>query len=170
MWSISEFETTDEQPPKSLIKELHKTIKKVTGDTDKLDFNTAIAQMMIFANVAFKEKKLYKDLWADFIKLLAPYAPHLAEEIWEMLGKRPSISKAEWPSWDEELTKENEITVVVQINGKVRDKFDTPVNAEKNKLQETAFSLERIKGWTEGKEIIKVIVVPNKLVNIVIKG
>ncbi len=169
-WSISEFEATDEEPPKSLVKELHKTIKKVSNDTGKLDFNTAIAQMMIFSNEAFKEKKLFKGLWKDFIKLLAPYAPHLAEEIWEMLGEKPSISKAKWPSWDEELTKENEVTVVVQINGKIRDKFNTPVNTEKDKLQETAFSLEKIKGWVDGKEIVKVIVVPNKLVNIVIKG
>ncbi len=170
VWSISEFEATDEEPPKSLVKELHKTIKKVSKDTGNLDFNTAIAQMMIFSNEAFKEKKLFKGLWKEFIKLLAPYAPHFAEEIWEMLGEKPSISKKQWPSWNEELTIADEVTVVVQINGKVRDKFNAPVNTEKDQLQETAFSLERIKGWTEGKQIVKVIVVPNKLVNIVVKG
>ena len=95
-------------------KLLHKTIKKVSSDTGALEFNTAISQMMIFINEQFKSDKLYKSVWERFLLLLSPYAPHIAEELWEKLGNPPSITKQEWPSYDEAMTIENNVTVVIQ--------------------------------------------------------
>jgi leucyl-tRNA synthetase len=169
VWKISEKEITGDQPPEELVKLLHKTVKKVSNDTRSLNFNTAIAQMMIFTGEAVKEEKNFKDLWEPFILVLAPYAPHLAEEIWKKLGKEPSVADVPSPTWDEELTKEDVVTVVFQVNGKIRGKEDVPVGTAKDVLEEKAKANERVQKYTEGKNIIKVIVVPNKLVNIVVK-
>jgi leucyl-tRNA synthetase len=169
VWRVSELEVTDEKAPLYLKKILHKTIKKVTKDTKTLGFNTAISQMMIFINEAIKEEKLYKKLWEPFVKILSPYVPHLAEELWEKLGNAPPVSRQPWPKWDEELTREEVITYVLQVNGKVRSRIELPVNTGKEDLEKLALEDERIKKWTDGKKIIKVIVVPNKLVNVVVK-
>ncbi len=169
VWRISEREVSDEPPPPHLTKVLHKTIKKVSTDTGRLEFNTAIAQMMIFINESFKESFLYRKIFEPFILLLAPYAPHLAEELWEKMGHKPSVSGMSWPEWDEELTKDEEVTIVVQINGKVRSKMQMPADTPEDSIETEAMNLERIQELTAGKEIKKVITVPNKLVNIVAK-
>ena len=169
VWRASDWELSDAEPPEELVRVLHKTIKKVSEDTDALAFNTAIAQMMIFVNELYKENTLYRSVWEPFVLLLAPYAPHIAEELWERLGNDPSVSKQPWPSYDEALTRDEEVEVVVQINGKVRSKLQVPADLDKNELERRAKDIDRIKEMTEGKTIVKVITVPNKLVNIVAK-
>jgi leucyl-tRNA synthetase len=101
---------------------------------------------------------------------LGPYAPHLAEELWEKLGHPPSLARVFWPEWNEELTREEEVTVVCQINGKIRDRLETPAGLPKTELEKLALASERIQQLIEGREIVKIIVVPDKLVNIVVKG
>jgi leucyl-tRNA synthetase len=169
VWRAADKPLSTEAPPEELLRVLHKTIKKVSSDTDKLEFNTAISQMMIFINEQFKSDFLYKPVWEKFLLLLAPYAPHIAEELWEKLGNPPSVGKEAWPDWDEALTIEDELTIVVQVNGKLRDKVDLPRGTDKKALEETALGLEKIKAHTEGKTIVKVITVPDKLVNIVVR-
>jgi leucyl-tRNA synthetase len=167
VWRVSEKELTDETPPENLVRVLHKTIKKVSEDTGDLEFNTAIAQMMIFINEIFGETVLHRTLWEPFVLLLSPYAPHLGEELWRKLGHTDSITYVSWPEWNEELTKDKEITVVVQINGKVRAKLQLPADTPADVMQEQAMQIDRIKDLLEGKEIRKIIPVPGKLVNIV---
>jgi len=152
-----------------LLKLLHKTIKKVTEDTDSLAFNTAIAQMMIYVNELFKAQTLHRQLWEPFVLLLSPYAPHLAEELWQELGEQPSISRVPWPEYDAALTVDDEVTVVLQINGKVRSKMTVATGTERAELETLARADDRIAGWLEGKSVVKTIVVPDKLVNLVVR-
>jgi len=170
VWNISVREITDEDPPAELIKVLHKTIKKVTNDTADLEFNTAIAQMMIFINEAIKHEKCYRKLWEPFVLILSPYAPHMGEEMWSMLGHKGTLAYEEWPAWVEELTKDDEITIVGQINGKVRVKIDVSADLGKDDMEKLVLGHPRIAELLEGKVPLKVISVPGKLVNIVIKG
>lgn len=170
VWRLSEErKLINEKAPEALDKLLHKTIKKVTHDTDQLEFNTAISQMMIFINELYKDTKLYKDMWMDFIKLLAPYAPHIAEELWEKAGNKPAVSLETWPVYDEEKTVESEVTIVLQINSKNRSKVEMPKGTSKEDLEKAALDNERIKSLIEGKKIVKIIAVPDKLVNIIAK-
>ncbi|MCF7943288.1 MAG: leucine--tRNA ligase [Spirochaetia bacterium] len=157
------------QAPEELVKVLHKTLKKVSHNTAALEFNTAIAQMMIFINELYKADRLYLEVWEPFILILAPYAPHMAEELWEMLGHKNSIAFEPWPQWDENLTKEQVSQIVLQVNGKVRAKFDQPVGLDQDSLREKALAHERIQEWIKDKTIIKIIVVPDRLVNIVVR-
>ncbi len=176
VWNIAERKITDAEPPEAIQKILHKTIKKVTQDTDALEFNTAIAQMMIFINEAYKLDGCYRKLWEPFILLLGPYAPHMAEEmarktgLTDRDGRNGSIAYAPWPAWNEALTKEEEIELVVQVNGKVRSKLTVPAGLSKEELEKEALAIPRIQEWIGGKTIIKKIIVPNKLVNLVVKG
>ena len=167
IWRIGELPLTDDAPSEPLMRVLHKTIKKVTHDTGRLEFNTAIAQMMIFLNEVAGLEKLPRKLWEPFVLLLSPYAPHLAEELWVRLGNAPSLARHAWPDWNEALTVEDEVEIVFQINGKNRAKENMPAGATEADLKERALGHERIKDLLAGKEIRKVIVVPNKLVNIV---
>ena len=170
VWRLSEErKLIDENAPEALDKLLHKTIKKVTHDTDQLEFNTAISQMMIFINELYKDTKLYKNMWMDFIKLLAPYAPHIAEELWEKAGNKPAVSLETWPVYDEAKTIESEVTIVLQINSKNRSKVELPKGTSKEDLETAAIDNERIKSLIEGKKIVKIIAVPDKLVNIIAK-
>ena len=168
VWRLSDRTILDQPAPEALERLLHKTIKKVEEDTVNLEFNTAISQMMVFVNEAFKEEHLYRSAWERFILVLGPYAPHLAEELWESMGNSPSIAKIAWPEWDGELVKDEEVEIVVQVNGKVRSKLMLPADLPKEELQEQALAQERIQEMIEGKEVRRVIVVPNRLVNIVL--
>ncbi len=169
IWRVSQREITDDPPAEELLRLLHKTIKKVSEDTSNLEFNTAIAQMMIFINKIFKIEKLYIKLWEPFVLLLSPYAPHLSEELWEKMGYKDTISKAKWPEWKEELTKEKEVTIVVQINSKVRSKMQLPAGTDVELIKKQALETDRIKELLTGKDVKKVIAIPDKLVNIVAK-
>lgn len=174
IWSISSKPFTEKEPEGEVRKSLHKTIKKVTEDTETLNFNTAISQMMIFVNEIAKLDTLPESLWRDFIKLLSPYAPHLCEELWEKYlsykgTAHKSIAYEEWPEFNEEYTKDNDVTIMVSVNGKMRDRFTVQTDTPKEELEKTALNTPGAKKFTEGKEIVKIITVPNKLVNIVVK-
>jgi leucyl-tRNA synthetase len=153
-----------------LTKLLHKTIKKVSEDTATLNFNTAISQMMIYSNELIKLDNVPPSLWQPIVIMLSAYAPHLGEELWEKLGNKGSVSKHPWPAYDESLTVDEEVTVVVQVNGKIRDKFSAKHNTSSEQLEKNARALPGIQKWVDGKTIVKVIVVPDKLVNIVLKN
>jgi leucyl-tRNA synthetase len=168
VWRLSERELSDDLPPNHLTKILHKTIKKVTEDTGNLEFNTAIAQMMIYVNEVFKSETLYREIFEPFVLLLAPYAPHLAEELWEKLGHTPPVALEQWPKWQEELTRDEEVTIVVQVNGKVRSKFQMPAETDQKELEQKALGIDRIRELISDKEVKKIITVPDKLVNIVV--
>ncbi|MGA2640161.1 MAG: leucine--tRNA ligase [Spirochaetia bacterium] len=167
IWRAAELPLTDDGPSDTLLRLLHKTIKKVSRDTDRLEFNTAIAQMMIFLNEVAGLSAMPRALWTPFVLLLSPYAPHLGEELWAKLGNAPSVSRAPWPEWIEELTAEELVEVVYQINGKIRARESLPAGTADEELKEKALGNARIREILSGKEIRKVIVVPNKLVNVV---
>ena len=154
----------------ALDKVYHETVKSVTEQIEELKFNTAIAQLMIFVNAANKEEKLYVEYAKGFIQLLAPFAPHLAEELWQVVAQTDqSISYVTWPTYDESKLVEAEVEIVVQIKGKVRAKLVVAKDLSREELQEIALTDEKIKSEIAGKEVVKVISVPNKLVNIVVK-
>ncbi len=169
LWAIGEKSVTDVAPTADQLKLLHKTIKKVGDDTSSLNFNTAISAMMVLSTEVAKCEPVPRALWEPLVRLVGPYAPHLAEELWSKLGYADSVSKAAWPVYDAALAADDEVTVVVQVNGKVREKFTAPVGTAKEELQKRAFEQPKTREWTDGKEIVKVIVVPDKLVNIVVK-
>lgn len=152
-----------------LLKVLHQTIKKVGDDVEKLGFNTAISQMMIFINEAQAQESLPKDIAESFLKLLAPFAPHLAEELWADMGNRESIHKELWPVYDEKYLVEDKITIIFSVNGKMRDKAEVAKDSSKEELEKLALESTNVQKYLDGKEIVKKIVVPNKLVNIVVK-
>ena len=154
---------------KNLEKVYHQTIKKVTEDYESLNFNTAISQMMIFINAAYKEGYLPREYALGFVKILSPLCPHLGEELWEMLGNKDTITYEPWPTYDEEKTKEDTVEIAIQVNGKVRDTIKVSKEISKEDLEKEAFNSEIIKKWTEDKEIVKTIVIPGRIVNIVIK-
>ena len=153
----------------NLTKIYHKTVKKVTEDYEKLAFNTAISQMMIFVNEAYKFGKCPKVFAEGIIKMLSCITPHVGEEIWNILGHEDTIAYESWPVYDEELCKDDTIEIVVQINGKVKAKLNIAVDEDKDVVMEMAMSDEAVKAAIEGKNIVKQIYVPNKLVNIVAK-
>ena len=150
-----------------LDKVYNQTVKKVTEDFENLHFNTAISQMMVFVNEAYKADALPYAYIEGFVQLLAPIAPHIAEELWEILGNEGGISYVPWPTFDEAALVESEVEIVCQINGKVRAKLMVPVDSSKDALEELALANEQIKEHIAGKTVRKVIAVPNKLVNIV---
>jgi len=153
---------------KELPRLIHKTIKKVTEDIENLKYNTAISALMILANELEKEEKISSEYYSLFLILLAPFAPHITEELWQKLGHKESISLEKWPEPRPELLKEEKITLIIQVNGKVRDKIEVEADISEEKARDLAVSQKKIKNWVEGKEIKKVIFVPNKLINIVI--
>lgn len=152
----------------SLWKALHKTIKKVSEDTAGLAFNTAISQMMIFTNEATNTAKLPKETLLAFTRILAPYAPHLAEELWEKLGQTGFVSLAPWPKHDDALTVDDQVVVVVQVNGKLRDRIEVPKGTAQDKLQALALSSPKVVSALEGKTPKRVVVIPDRLVNVVL--
>ena len=154
---------------KNLEKIYHQTVKKVTQDYESLNFNTAISQMMIFINAVYKEDVFPLEYAINFVKLLNPIAPFMTEEIWQMLGHDKTIAYEKWPTYDEEKTKEETFEMVVQVNGKVRGKIEVSMDTSKEEMETLAKELDNVKKYIENKEIIKIITVPKKLVNIVIK-
>ena len=165
---ITEIEISDEiEMTADQLRTLHATIKKVTSDTADMDFNTAISQMMIFLNEFSKAEKLPREAAEKFVLLLAPYAPHLAEELWSFLGHNETLAYAQWPEYNEEFLKVDEVEILVQIMGKPKVRIMMPTEATNEQMQELAMANEEIKAAIEGKTIRKVICVPKRLVNIV---
>ncbi|HDJ2878808.1 TPA: leucine--tRNA ligase [Staphylococcus aureus] len=154
---------------KSLDKVYNQTVKKVTEDFETLGFNTAISQLMVFINECYKVDEVYKPYIEGFVKMLAPIAPHIGEELWSKLGHEESITYQPWPTYDKALLVDDEVEIVVQVNGKLRAKIKIAKDTSKEEMQEIALSNDNVKASIEGKDIMKVIAVPQKLVNIVAK-
>jgi leucyl-tRNA synthetase len=178
LWALGEKPLADEAGPDAgsgdpaeagLVRLLHKTIRKVSSDTAGLNFNTAISQMMIYSAELAKLKALPRKLWEPLVIMISAYAPHLGEELWEKLGHSESVSKSPWPVYDESLAADEELTIVVQVNGKIRDKFTAPAGTDRGELETIARALPGIRRWTEGQTVVKVITVPGKLVNFVVR-
>ncbi|MCU5325312.1 leucine--tRNA ligase [Bacillus cereus] len=158
-------EKITDAPNKDLEKAYHQTVKKVTEDYAELRFNTAISQMMVFINDAYKAETLPKEYVEGFVKMIAPVAPHIGEELWSKLGYNETITYAGWPTFDESKLVEDEVEIVVQVMGKVRAKLTMSKDASKDEMEKLA--LEAIQDQIEGKTVRKVIIVPGKLVNVV---
>ncbi len=153
---------------KSTERLLHQTIKKVTEDIENLKFNTAISSLMILLNELDKQKTISNIQYSIFLILLSPFAPHITEELWKALENKESIHLQKWPKHNPELTKEKEIVLVIQINGKVRDQIKVPADISEEEAKKIALGREKIKKWIEGKKIRKIIFVKGKLVNVVV--
>ncbi len=151
-----------------LMKSLHATIKKVEGDVEALHFNTAISQMMIFTNLAIKKGKITRFGAEAFIRVLGPFAPHLAEEIWSLLGNSGSIAETPWPPFDESMLQEDSHEYPVMINGKLRFKILLPLNMAEEKIKEQVLAHETAQKWTNGADPKRFIHVPKKIINIVV--
>lgn len=177
VWAISEKPISDvdisgklaDEKLISARKTFAQTVKKVTADTASLNFNTAISQMMIFINEISKLDSVPKAIWQDFVKILSPYAPHLGEELWHKLGNNESIAYVQWPVVNEDFAKDEEKTIVVMINGKLRGKFKAAPDSSDETLRSAAENNEDAKKFLEGKTIVKCVIVKDKLVNFVVK-
>ncbi|WP_301420627.1 leucine--tRNA ligase [Mammaliicoccus lentus] len=156
----------DEQTPE-LDKVYNQTVKKVTKDFDTLNFNTAISQMMVFINDCYKQDKLSKAYVEGFVKMLSPIAPHISEELWAKLGHDDTIAYEEWPTFDPSLLVDNEVEIVIQVNGKLKEKTKVSKDLSKEEMEQFALEIDKVKQAIEGKTVRKVIAVPQKLVNIV---
>ena len=151
----------------ALVKIMHKTIKKVSEDFNEFKFNTAIASLMELTNVIY-QLGADRQVFSNLVIMLSPIAPHFSEELWQILGGKESIFKAAWPEYDPKLLIEENVELVIQVNGKVRSKIEVPLNISEDKLKELVFKDEKLSVWLEGRQLKKFIVVPQKLVNIVI--
>jgi leucyl-tRNA synthetase len=153
----------------------HKTIRRVSEDIERFRFNTMLAALMEYSNFLTKAReseRLDASAWQEAVQtlllLMAPSAPHFAEELWARLGKPYSIHQQPWPKWDEELAKEEEITLVVQVNGKLRDRIQVPADIDEERAKGLALASERVQAHIAGKRVERIIYVPGKLVNVVV--
>jgi leucyl-tRNA synthetase len=151
-----------------ILRLLNQTIKKVGDDIESFGFNTAISQMMIFINHLSKQEIRPKSIVEKFVLVLAPFAPHIAEELWERLGHTDTLAYEPWPEYDKELIKEKEIELVVQVNGKIKDRIVVSTDADEEQIKQKALASEKVKKALDGKEPKKIIVIKSRLVNIVI--
>ena len=147
---------------------LHQTIQKVGEDIEAIRFNTAISALMVLVNEMFKQEILLPTHYSPLLKLLSPFAPHLAEELWSVLGYKKTLVFESWPEYNLELTKESMVTLAVQINGKVRDEIIVAAETSEEEIKKLALASEKVKKWLEGKEPKKIIYVKGKLVSIVV--
>ncbi|WP_315357500.1 class I tRNA ligase family protein [Prevotella denticola] len=169
-WKLYQQELNDGEPSKESLKSVHRLIKKVTGDIEQFSYNTAISAFMICVNELGQQKCASRELLKKMIVLIAPFAPHMAEELWEQLdGETKSVCDAAWPAWDEAYLVENEVQLTVSFNGKARFQMTFPADAAREDIEKTALADERSKHYIDGKTIVKVIVVPKKIINIVCK-
>ena len=171
-----EEKSMDAEATKECLRIMHKTIKKATQDIERFRFNTMLAALMEYTNTLSKVLEagnIAGAQWKEAIKILlilmAPSTPHMAEELWVELGYPYSIHRQAWPAWDKELAADEEVTLVIQVNGRLRDKLTAPVDISEDEVVKTAFAQERIQGYIAGKSIAKTIYVPGKLLNIVLK-
>jgi leucyl-tRNA synthetase len=169
VWKIQTIATSENQSSKKVQTLLHQTIKKVTEDIENFRFNTAISQMMILVNAMEKEVEISINDYKMLIAILSPFAPHIADELWQLFGNDSSIFSSQWPKYDEKSLMEEEVEMVVQINGKLRDRIFVAPDVTEDEAKETAIEGEKIKTFIDGKKIKKIIFVPGKLINIVIE-
>jgi leucyl-tRNA synthetase len=166
----------DAEAEKECLRTMHKTIRKATEDMERFRFNTMLSALMEYSNLLARVQDsggVRNSVWTEAVKvlllLLAPSAPHMAEELWQQLGYEYSVHNQSWPDWDKQLAADEETTLVIQVNGKLRDKLSVPVGITEETARQLAFEQERIKGYIEGKSIAKVIYVPGRLLNIVLE-
>jgi leucyl-tRNA synthetase len=158
----------DANADEQTLRLLHQTIKKVGDDIETFGFNTAISQMMIFVNHLSKQKVRPKSVVQKFILILAPFAPHITEELWQRLGHTDTLAYQTWPKYDNELIKEKEIELAVQVNGKIKDRIVVAADADENEIKQKALSSEKVIAAMAGKKPKKIIVIKSRLVNIVV--
>lgn len=163
------FLVNEEDASPQSLKSMHKLIKKVTGDIDNFSYNTAISAFMICVNEMGQQKWHNRELLTDLVILIAPFAPHIAEELWEILKMKGSICDAQWPAWNEEYLVEDEVQLTISFNGKARFQMKFPADASHEDIQKAALTDEKSQKYMNGKDVVKVIVVPKKIVNIVLK-
>ena len=173
-WSLfydrsGQYLVTDEAATKDELKSLHKLIKKVTGDIETFSYNTSISAFMICVNELSSLKCNKKEVLNQLIVVLAPFAPHVCEELWETLGNTDSVCDAHWPAYNEEYLVENTVNYTISFNGKARFNMEFPADAASDAIQAEVLADERSAKWVEGKSVVKVIVVPKKIVNVVVK-
>ncbi|MHB9295108.1 leucyl-tRNA synthetase [Pillotina sp. SPG140] len=169
VWAIGKKPLTEKAPDSKLERLLHKTIKKVSFDTEHLAFNTAISAMMVYSTEAAALPQIPRSAWEPFVIMLSAYAPHIGEELWELLGHSKSVAYAPWPAFDEARAADTERTIVVQINGKVRHSFTVAAGTSAEELERIACAAPELHKWLNaGNAIKKVVVVPDKIVNIVL--
>ena len=168
IWNLQEKIDIDVVMPEKLTRTMHQTIKKVTDDIAKLRFNTAIAKMMELINEVSKEEKISAEYFGLFVLILSPFAPHMCEELWQSLDHKDGLAEAKWPACDMSLAKETEITLAVQVNGKLRDTLTVPADISDDEAKKLSLSSVNVQKWLEGKEPKKVIYVKGKLVSIVV--
>ena len=168
-WKLFQQELTDGEPSKDSLKSVHKLIKKVTSDIEDFSYNTAVAAFMICINELGQQKCNNKELLKQLIIVIAPFAPHIAEELWEQMGGSGSICDAKWPAYNEEYLKENEVQLTVSFNGKARFQMLFAADATNEEIEKTVLANEKSQQYIAGKNIVKVIIVPKKIINIVLK-
>ncbi len=158
----------DEKPSAEALKSIHKLIKKVTGDIENFSYNTSVSAFMICVNELSAMKCHSREVLADLLVLLAPFAPHVSEELWHAIGNTGTVCDARWPEWNEEYLKESNVNYPVSFNGKPRFSISVPVDMPAAEVEKLALSHEAAAKWIEGKTVRKVIVVPGKIVNVVV--
>ena len=152
------------------LKSLHKLIKKVSQDIPQFSYNTSISAFMICVNELSQLKCTNPEILKQLVILIAPFAPHIAEELWEKLGQQGSVCDAQWPAWNEEYLVESSVTMGVAFNGKRRFEMQFPADADNKSVEEAVLKSEQAQKYIDGKQIVKVIIVPKRMVNIVVKG
>lgn len=168
-WKLYQQDLNDNEPSKESVKSVHKLIKKVSNDIEQFSYNTAISAFMICVNELGQQKCNNRGLLRNLVILIAPFAPHIAEELWQHLGEKDSVCNAQWPTWNEAYLTENEVQLTISFNGKARFQMTFPIDASKEDVETAALNDERSKKYIDDKTIVKVIVVPKKIVNIVCK-
>jgi leucyl-tRNA synthetase len=162
------FVVSDEKPTAAELKVIHGTIKKIRDDIERFSFNTGVSNFMICVNELHNLKCNKRDVLEDLVRILSPYAPHISEELWSALGHEGSVAEAAFPEYNEDYLKENTFAYPVSFNGKMRFKLELPVDMKKDEIEKTVLAEEAAQKWLEGKQVRKVIIVPNKIINIVV--
>lgn len=168
-WKLFQQELVDEDPTKEELKSLHKLIKKVSTDIEVFSYNTSVSAFMVCTNELTQQKCRNLRILSTLVTVLAPFAPHIAEELWEQTGGKGSVCDTEWPTWNEDYLVEDEVQMPVSFNGKARFQINLPATASKEAIIEAAMSDERSQKYLEGKQVVKTIVVPGRIINIVVK-
>ena len=168
-WKLFQQDLLDEDPTKDELKSLHKLIKKVSTDIEVFSYNTSVSAFMVCTNELTQQKCRNLRILRTLVKVLAPFAPHIAEELWEQTGGKGSVCDSEWPTWNEDYLVEDEVQMPVSFNGKARFQINLPATASKEAIIEAAMSDERSQKYLEGKQVVKTIVVPGRIINIVVK-
>jgi leucyl-tRNA synthetase len=161
--------STQNTPTPEELKSVHKLIKKVSQDIETFSYNTSISAFMICVNELSQQKCKNKEMLKTLVILIAPFAPHIAEELWEMLGEQGSVCDAQWPTWNEAYLVESQVKLGIAFNGKARFEMSFAADADNKTIEEAVLSDERAQKYIEGKQIMKVIIVPKRMVNIVCK-